>query len=278
MMVSGRRYWNRLSLFGLAAIVLLPFVNPADGSSSPREDKSLPSGAVRISGDITRRMATALAPLLATGQVRELIVNSFGGDETSALQIAQQIRQRHIDIVVDGVCAGACASYIFVAGINRTLQPDSAVIFSDTSSSLIDLGAQDLKPGLSGYRDNDRQARQLYQLAGVDPTLLLQPQIEMATSCYGAPSLPGTPISYSSRFSGWVPTLDYLNAIGVRIGGHWPTTPDDFQRMWRKNFVGAHRRGSIAIGRNVQRAIASQAAAELHRIPRCGTTSGPTPL
>lgn len=54
-----------------------------------------------------------------------VIVDSQGGDMSSALDIANLIHRRKFNIVVDRRCFSACANYLFPAGHMKSLRPQS---------------------------------------------------------------------------------------------------------------------------------------------------------
>ena len=56
-----------------------------------------------------------------------IAVNSPGGDMASALEIATLIKNRQLNLVVDGRCLSACANYLFPAAANKIVLPGSVI-------------------------------------------------------------------------------------------------------------------------------------------------------
>jgi hypothetical protein len=65
---------------------------------------------------------------LATGRaVGTLVVDSAGGEILAGMDFGYWMLERQLDIVVDGVCLGSCANYLFAAGRRKTILPGSVV-------------------------------------------------------------------------------------------------------------------------------------------------------
>lgn len=81
---------------------------------------------IYIIGEITPGLALAFkdaadqAPAVDT-----VIVDSPGGDMSSAIDIANLIYRRKLNIVIDGRCFSACANYLFPAGNVKSARPHS---------------------------------------------------------------------------------------------------------------------------------------------------------
>jgi hypothetical protein len=91
-------------------------------------------GAVIAEGRHTLYLLGEISPVLARdfrsladqgGAIDTVVVDSQGGDLASALDIAALIHQRKFNIVVDGRCFSACASYLFPAGNLKSVRPHS---------------------------------------------------------------------------------------------------------------------------------------------------------
>ena len=79
--------------------------------------------------------ATEHGPLIDT-----VIVDSQGGDMSSALDIANLIYRRKLNIVVDGRCFSACANYLFPAGHLKSLRGQSFLGIHNRTYSYLDGG------------------------------------------------------------------------------------------------------------------------------------------
>jgi hypothetical protein len=94
----------------------------------------VPSARVAVSGDaVTFRgrideasVARFLESLQDPG-IRRLVITSPGGDVASALEMAQAVFERALDIEVPDECLSSCANYIFPAGRRKLLGHPRAV-------------------------------------------------------------------------------------------------------------------------------------------------------
>jgi hypothetical protein len=69
-----------------------------------------------------------------------VIVDSPGGDVSSAVDIANLIHRRKLNIVVDGRCFSACANYLFPAGHSKSLRPQSFLGIHNRTYNYVDDG------------------------------------------------------------------------------------------------------------------------------------------
>ncbi|MDN2707822.1 hypothetical protein O0880_00150 [Janthinobacterium sp. SUN118] len=95
------------------------FSRMADGSIAMR-------GAI-AEGDVDR--LRQLAPREAT----LLRVNSDGGDAQAAMLLARLVRQQGLDIAIDTVCTGSCASYVFPAARRKRIPADGVLALQESA-------------------------------------------------------------------------------------------------------------------------------------------------
>lgn len=113
---------------------------------------------------------------LATPATTVLRINSAGGDPQAAMLLGRYLRQRQWRLVVDTVCAGSCALYVFPAAQHTSI-PDTAVLALQESAflraqegpqhmrrSLIEAGV----PADELERDTAALAVQLAQVAALE--------------------------------------------------------------------------------------------------------------
>jgi hypothetical protein len=229
---------------------------------------------IAVTGHIDDAMAARLHPLLASDKPHTLRLNSSGGDDAAALTIAADIRRSHAAVIVDGLCAGPCANYLFIAAARRTVQPDGLVVFTGSATSrLAMVPAQRLKEISGDYEKNTRQEKQLLNDAGANSALLLEPQLGLQTDCYSLTSKDRTGkayINYQARAVGWTPSRAYLTRTGVKMSGFWPQTDAQFQTALQKAIPGGAR-GTILY--SIAKAPATETAllGRLHAIRECDT-------
>ena len=212
--------------------------------------KASPASAteLRINGHIDAAVAARMHEALAQGP-RTIRITSTGGDRLPALALARDIRQVHASLIVEGLCGGPCANYLFPAAAKRTVSPGGLVIFSGTATSALAMVPAD-KATLVGddYAKTAEEEKKLIAEAGVSPALLLEPQLQLHSSCVSLTSKDTAGksyINYRSDFIGWVPSRAYLARAGLRVEGFWPANQAQFQTAFQSAF-GGNARGNIA--------------------------------
>lgn len=202
-----------------------------------------------ISGHINTDMANRVHAALKDGKPHPARVNSSGGEDGPALAIAADIARTHSTLVVEGICAGPCANYLFMAASRRTVQPGALVIFTASASSRLAMVPEARRNEvLSVYENNARQEIQLLQDRRVNAALLLEPQLSLGTRCYSLTSRDTTGkayINYQAQFVGWTPSRAWLTSAGVGVTGFWPQTDAQFQAALQKAIPGGARGGVI---------------------------------
>ena len=227
---------------------------------------------IPLTGHIGADMAARLHPLLADGKPHTLRLNSSGGDDVAALTIAADIRRSHAAVIVDGLCAGPCANYLFTAAARRTVQPGGLVIFTGSATSRLAMVPPQRREEISGdYEKNAQQEKQLLNDAGANPALLLEPQLGLQTDCYSLTSKNRTGkayINYQAHAVGWTPSRAYLTKAGVKISGFWPQTDAQFQAALQKAIPGGAR-GTILYSATTTPAAEAALLSRLRAIREC---------
>lgn len=65
--------------------------------------------------------------ILRTQAIHKIVISSMGGDVDAALDIADEILARGIDVYVEGPCFSSCANYIFPAARHKYVARDGVV-------------------------------------------------------------------------------------------------------------------------------------------------------
>jgi hypothetical protein len=248
-----------------AILSLLCGLATASGARAANRDE------VRIDGHINAAIAGQLHDALARGD-HTIRVTSGGGDPLPSLALARDIRRHHTTLIVDGVCAGACADFLFPAAAKRNVMPDALVIFSATATALLALAPPEKASSLDAdYATAASQEKALISDTGNNQALLLEPLLRLDPSCYSLTSKNASGksyINYRSEFVGWVPSRAYLAHAGIRVAGFWPTTSAQFQAAMKSAFPGGAR-GNVAFsGPDAPSSIPSLLA-HLKAVPQC---------
>lgn len=229
---------------------------------------------LRIDGHITAAIATKIHAALARGP-HIVHVTSTGGDQLASLALARDIHSVHATLIVDGICGGPCANYLFPAAAKRSVSPGGLVIFSGTATAALAMVPPDKANTVGdGYAKAAREEKALFGEAGLDPALLLEPQLRLHPICYSLTSKDAAGksyINYRAEFIGWVPSRAYLARAGVRTEGFWPANPGQFQTALQKAFPGGVR-GAIASFGPSRPGRAASLQAALKAVRACDTS------
>lgn len=203
---------------------------------------------LRINGHINAALTAQMHTALAHGR-HVIRISSSGGDQLPALALARDMRRAHASLIVDGICGGPCANYLFLAAARRSVMPGSLVIFSGTAASALAMVPPDKAVLVGGdYAKAAAEENALMAEAGVNAALLMEPQLQLRTSCYSLTSKDAAGkayINYRADFIGWVPSRAYLARAHVPVEGFWPANPAQFQSAFQHAFGGGAR-GNIA--------------------------------
>lgn len=227
----------------LCAAIFLCAVAPLSAQTQ------ITSEEIPLSGHIGADMAARLHAALSDGKPHVVRITSSGGDDGPALAIAADLIRTRSSLVVDGVCAGPCANYLFIAAARRTVKPDALVIFTASAISRLAMVPPDRRRELSGiYENAAQQEKQLLQDRHVGAALLLEPQLGLGTTCYSLTSrdtVGKAYINYQAQFVGWSPSRAWLTSAGVNVSGFWPDTDARFRAALQKAIPGGARGGVV---------------------------------
>lgn len=106
----------------------------------------------------------------------DVILNSPGGLESAALDVAEEIVRRRLSVVVRGRCASACAQYLLVAGKHRRAEANAVIGFHGNmawwNARAGDLFEGDIEMSRVAKQLTER-ANALYDRMGVDPEFMV---------------------------------------------------------------------------------------------------------
>jgi hypothetical protein len=105
------------------AMLLASVVAQAQTSASVRQE----GDAILFDGRIDGPSVREFQRLLTGPSVRRLVIRSQGGLVGAALDMAEAVHARGLDVEVDQACLSSCANYIFPAARNKVLSGPAAV-------------------------------------------------------------------------------------------------------------------------------------------------------
>lgn len=216
----------RLSIL-LPLLATLPFRNAV---ATP------PDELITLTGVIDQTMVSYFDSMV-TSATRKVRITSPGGHIAFALDLADRISRRRLEVEAFKLCASSCAHYVFVSGASRTVAPDTLVLFHNTARSMAILYQRINRRGPVGWFDEwvgllPREAK-LYQNMGVSQDLLIDPEVVLEPVCigFGFPAGRRTTWRLYRKSSVWVPSEKYLKSKGVDFSGYWPSSLADVQLL-----------------------------------------------
>ena len=97
----------------------------------------LEGDAIVFTGRIDLVSAREFLDLLPDPAVRRLVIRSQGGLVAPALEMAEAMQARGIDVEVQGLCLSSCANYIFPAGRRKLISGPGAVAWHGNMAHVI---------------------------------------------------------------------------------------------------------------------------------------------
>jgi hypothetical protein len=204
---------------------------------------------------------------------RALLIASFGGELDAPIELGEMVRDRRLTLEVVGPCLSGCAAFVFVAAQRRVIAPGGVLGLHNTASS-----AMVLARALDLVTDEDRPLVErshrevaLYDSVGVDPNLLLEPQVRLDTLCLevGSPDrrTGETRFLLHTRHSLWAPTRAQWQAFGVAFSGASPTSRAHAQRLLDTATPGSLNSGATLTLNSM--ALPAPPEVYLADVPRC---------
>ena len=83
--------------------------------------------AAVYSGTISAENNAAFFVRVARQPLKRLLIDSGGGDVAAAIELADWVHARQLDITVTGVCLSSCANYVFPAARHKEILPGTIV-------------------------------------------------------------------------------------------------------------------------------------------------------
>ena len=114
----------------------------------------------------------------------KLTIRSTGGDAAAGIKIGSIIHRRDMDVTVNQYCMSGCASYIFLAGKKKSLQPDAIVAFHGTPTAIrAVISKSPLAYAADLFSESENRERAYYREIGVSEVLLDVAQLALDPQC-----------------------------------------------------------------------------------------------
>jgi hypothetical protein len=128
--------------------------------------------AVLFDGRIDTRSAAQFLRLLENPKITRLVITSRGGIVPAALDMAQAIHERALDVEVPTACFSSCANYIFPAARRKTLGRLGAVAWHGNMTHVLYLHQTGQgkwsESQLESAREFARREEAFFRRTGVD--------------------------------------------------------------------------------------------------------------
>jgi hypothetical protein len=216
------------------AVVALSFAfascKAVSGPSGGVPDLVVRDGSLVVKGAIDKKLAEVFAAALRSDpNIRSITITSAGGDAREGLRIGRLIAEQKLEVIAEGVCASACAQYIFLAGARKTVQPGAVLLFHSSPTgmarSLRSAGADN---AARLFEQVAAQERELYRSLGIREDLGELIAAAMIPVCVavapGQASDDANSYGIGWKFSAVMLSKGALQQLGVRnVEGDWPT-------------------------------------------------------
>ena len=130
---------RRLLLHPGACALLLALVAPVHAQPTPSAEVAREGQAIVFKGRIDGASASRFLELLREPGVARLVITSHGGLVDAALDMAEAIAERGLDVEVPQACLSSCANYVFPAGRRKRLGHARAVGWHGNMAHVIHL-------------------------------------------------------------------------------------------------------------------------------------------
>lgn len=146
---------KKRSIFWIFLISCIAVHSPAFGETSkePSAEEAtilLEGATATYAGKINERNLERFMNTVKGKKVSQLIISSGGGEINEGMKMGEWVFDNHVDVVVESMCMSSCANYVFTAGHQKTILPNSIVawhgsILQKTGMSEEDVRAAALK-------------------------------------------------------------------------------------------------------------------------------------
>lgn len=216
-MTFDMKYPCKTAFVAVTLALLLNACASKPAEQQPRSRVSVDGERLVIDGFIDLHTIDQVRALSRQYELTELSVTSAGGDPLAALQLGNWVHRESLNIIVEELCLGPCANYIFTAAEEKHLHPDAVVAWS--GGALQESWTQQyqdyLMPGVRFIAENymdrlyRREAR-FFDRVGVDQRITV----------YGHHTLSGCAENQQGFYYS-MPQLLRLGVTKIYTDAHW---------------------------------------------------------
>lgn len=220
----------RYSFIPLLALLLVACARPASSAALSYSD-----GVLTLNGDIDDRLVKALQEM-GHQPIRTLVVTSSGGQTSDAIHMVNTLGVGSYDVVVRDYCLSACASVLFAAAKNRTVEDGAVVVFHGTDLAKMQLARAAINPDNVVWspveQADSRQEAKIYHERGINPVFFKLAELRREPMCFTKvdTSDPQPLASWVMRRTAYMPTLATMRRFGMPAVGREMSDPERLQK------------------------------------------------
>lgn len=181
----------------------------------------------KIDADLAKSVVIALSQ---NDNLTTMVISSPGGDARAGLAIGSVVSQAGLDVTVRGICASACAQYVFVAGGNKRVEEGGIIALHSSPSAMKAVLERSPYKAESGVFSDVAEAEvSFYRNLGVNMHFPLVAASQMTPICALriGNEIGGAAEQYGVGWaaSAFIPSPAQLRSLGVEdIEGNWPSS------------------------------------------------------
>lgn len=176
---------------------------------NPNELTAKAGETIRLDGEISEASLNQIRQQIEVTGGSRLIITSTGGRSDHAIKLEALLKDKKVHLEVKDYCFSACAHFLALSRLSKSINEDQLVGFHHTSTSMKALVAEDPDPNVRSFFDaTSSQEIDYVKSEHLDPRILLLPHIQIQPSCYMPIIEAGRLVSvnFVSRFKVWTPS------------------------------------------------------------------------
>ena len=215
--------------------MLLAFAACKYGHRDPQQAEQcrVPSGQVTAKGDEIELTGSLTAPMLECVErmhpqrFSRVDVNLSGGEPGPSLGLAQELASTRPIIHIERYCGSSCAYLLLPTASKIEAEPNSIVLFHNTTTSSSILLSRGDSPERDKYAALSRAELALYDKLHIGAWLLTGPFNHQEPTCFSQDPPPGI---YKAKWKAMFIDRSLLQRIGLNLPQTVASTPIEMQR------------------------------------------------
>lgn len=223
---------NRLSVIAGSILAFCFITSCHQVSADPYSDAECPPGVSRPSSNEVRLCGSITPSMIdkAIGELDEntriVTITSTGGSGVDAIRLAEAMQARDVTLAVQGICASACAHFLFLPAHHAVVHADSVVLFHHTDYALADAAKRaGLEPSDASLARAETQ-RIFYQSRKIPVSMLKDPLARIQPLCVGR--LADERLYVTTGLRTYLPSRHAIDKLrSTPFEGYWPSSASE---------------------------------------------------